>query len=128
MVSRDQANMAGGAPAQARAATAAAPFPESSTLDAHAVFAAIGEVAYEWRIATDALVWGSNLHSVLAGIDPVALACGKSYARLIEPQSGASRADVVTGGGLRDDGLCAAAWRSAPVYRWRARCAGCLGG
>jgi diguanylate cyclase (GGDEF)-like protein len=99
VVSRDQANMAHAAPARAQPAAEPA-----TTLDAHAVFSAIGEAAYEWRIDSDALVWGPNLGTVLAGVDPAALKSGSGYAGLIEPQSGASRAAAVTGGGLRDEG------------------------
>jgi diguanylate cyclase (GGDEF)-like protein len=89
------------APASAASAAAVC---DPVALDHDAIFAAIGEVPYEWRVDSDALTWGRNVHSVLAPLDPAALAGGKSYAQLIDPQSGSSRSDAVMRGGLRDAG------------------------
>src|ERR1700676_2580688 len=77
---------------------------DPTILDPHAIFAAIGEIPYAWRIDSDALAWGPNVHRVLASLDPAALASGKSYAQLIDPQSASSRFDAVTRSGLRDEG------------------------
>jgi diguanylate cyclase (GGDEF)-like protein len=77
---------------------------DPTVLDPHAIFAAIGEIPYAWRIDSDALAWGPNVHRVLAPLDPAALASGKSYAQLIDPQSASSRSDAVTRSGLRDEG------------------------
>jgi diguanylate cyclase (GGDEF)-like protein len=77
---------------------------DSTILDPHAIFAAIGEIPYAWRIESDALEWGPNVHRVLVSLDPAALASGKSYAQLIDPQSASSRSDAVTRSGLRDEG------------------------
>jgi diguanylate cyclase (GGDEF)-like protein len=73
-------------------------------LDPHAIFAAIGEVPYDWWIDSDALAWGPNSDTVLAPLDPAALASGRSYAQLISPQSGPSRSDTIMRSGLRDEG------------------------
>src|SRR5882672_10958442 len=73
-------------------------------LDADAIFAAIGEIPYEWRIDSDALAWGPNVHTVLAQLDPAALASGRTYAQLIDSQGGRSRSDAVMRSGLCDAG------------------------
>jgi diguanylate cyclase (GGDEF)-like protein len=77
---------------------------DSIVLDPDAIFAAVGEIPYAWRIDSDALVWGPNAPTVLGPFDPAALASGRSYARLIDPQSGPSRSDAVMRSGLRDAG------------------------
>ena len=116
VVSRDWAKVVDGAGdeqapngAQESALRAGAAAIESAILDPivldhDAIFAAIGEVPYEWRIASDALSWGSNVHAVLAAVDPAALTSGRSFAGLIDPQSGPSRSDTVMRSGLRDEG------------------------
>ncbi len=73
-------------------------------LDAMAIFSAVGEVPYRWRIDTDALAWGANAAAVLSPLDPAALISGKSYAQLIVPQSGETRAEAVKRAGQRDEG------------------------
>jgi len=109
VISRDPINVedgAGAARASARSQgpSSQAPGAELISLDSEAIFAAIGEVPYEWRIASDALAWGSNVHEVLGSLDPAALTSGKSYAQLIDPQSGTSRYDAVMRAGARDQG------------------------
>jgi diguanylate cyclase (GGDEF)-like protein len=118
VVSRDRANVFDGdnqAPPRAQgpashpsdAGEAAIPDPamlDPTILDPHAIFTAIGEIPYAWRIDSDALSWGPNVHSVLAPLAPAALASGKSYARSIDPQSASSRSDAVMRSGLRDEG------------------------
>jgi diguanylate cyclase (GGDEF)-like protein len=118
VVSRDRANIVHGGgddhaldrarrpdshPSDAGAAAILEP-AHSIDLDPDAIFAAVGEIPYAWRIDSDALAWGPNAPTVLAPFDPAALASGKSYARLIDPQSGPSRFDAVMRSGLRDDG------------------------
>jgi diguanylate cyclase (GGDEF)-like protein len=80
------------------------PDPASMGLDPDAIFAAIGEVPYRWQVASDALAWGPNVREVLAPLASAALASGKSYAGLIDPQSGPARSEAVMRGGLRDEG------------------------
>ncbi len=65
------------------------------TLDPDEIFASVGEVPYEWRIDSDALVWGPNAGAVLAVADPAVLCEGRSFAQLIDPKSGPTRFDAV---------------------------------
>jgi diguanylate cyclase (GGDEF)-like protein len=100
-VSRDRPNVvddAGAGQASGRAD------PDPIILDPDAIFAAIGEIPYEWRIDSDALAWGPNMRTVLAPLDPAALASGRTYAQLIDAQGGSSRSDTVMRSGLRDEG------------------------
>jgi diguanylate cyclase (GGDEF)-like protein len=62
--------------------------------DAAAIVASIGEVAYEWRIDTDALSWSANAAAML-GIEPGAIASGRAFAQYVEADAGQSRADIV---------------------------------
>jgi diguanylate cyclase (GGDEF)-like protein len=87
------------APTPARHAALAA-----ASLDSHAIFAAIGEIPYEWRIDSDALAWGPNVHTVLAPLDAAVLTNGRSYAQLTDQQGGQSRSDAVMRSGLSDTG------------------------
>jgi diguanylate cyclase (GGDEF)-like protein len=115
VVSRDRANVADGAgddPAPARAPGSASPASpagaptvlDPAILDPYAIFAAIGEIPYEWRIDSDVLAWAPNVHLVLGPRDPAGLVSGRSYAQLIDPQGGSSRSDAVLRSGLCDDG------------------------
>ena len=47
------------------------------------IMASVGEVPYEWSIASDALPWGANAADVLMVGDPAAIASGRSYAKLL---------------------------------------------
>jgi diguanylate cyclase (GGDEF)-like protein len=85
-------------------AEGAAPRKRGTTLDAMAIFSAVGEVPYRWQIDTDALAWGENAAAVLAPVGVTDLASGKSYAQLIVPQSGQTRADAVTRAMRQDAG------------------------
>ncbi len=113
MVSRDQDKGGdgageGNAPERAQGAIADASDTDALAvapiiLDPAAIFAAIGDIPYEWRIDTDALAWGANVGEVLGALDPAALGSGKSYAQLIDPR-GSSRFDAIIRPGLRDEG------------------------
>jgi len=72
-------------------------------LDPEEIFASVSEVPYEWRIDTDAIVWGRNVGDVLTVADPAALADGRGFSQLIDPKSGPTRFDVVTSA-ARDTG------------------------
>jgi diguanylate cyclase (GGDEF)-like protein len=63
--------------------------------DLDAIFAAVGEVPYEWQIDTDRIAWGRNAAAVLPVADAAALERGRSYAALIDPKSGPTRFDAV---------------------------------
>ena len=69
--------------------------------DAAEVLKAIGDVAYEWLLDTDALVWSGNAASVLGVAD---IASGRSFAQKVEAQDGQSRLDAITQSGQSDAG------------------------
>ena len=101
MASRDKADIS--AP---RAGELAGP---DGALDAMAIFSAVGEVPYRWQIDTDALAFGANAAAVLSPIEVGALTSGASYAQLIVPQSGQTRAEAVMRAGSAAIGAGAAA-------------------
>jgi diguanylate cyclase (GGDEF)-like protein len=73
-------------------------------LDTAQILASIGEVAYEWHIASDALVWGANLRDILKIDDPQMAASGRSYAKLLIGDNVQTRFDAVTRSTTRDEG------------------------
>jgi diguanylate cyclase (GGDEF)-like protein len=68
------------------------------------ILRSVGEVAYEWRIDTDAISWSDNAAECfgLPSLDPIAT--GRAFAQCIEAEPGQSRFEVVTRSGQRDDG------------------------
>lgn len=78
--------------------------PRAPKLDAAEIFSSIGEVPYEWRLDTDALLWGRNAGRVLMLRDMDAVSTGRGFAQLLNSESRHSRADAVTKSGARDDG------------------------
>jgi diguanylate cyclase (GGDEF)-like protein len=81
-----------------------APPPEQAAIDPSAIISSVGEVAYEWHLDADTIVWGSNVAEVLPIRDPAAIATGLGFARWVEPSSGSSRADAVQRSGASDQG------------------------
>lgn len=79
------------------------PAPESA-LDCAAILASVGEVAYRWDIANDALSWGTNAAAVLKVADPSAIASGRAYAKQLDPCTTVGRFDAVMKSGQRDEG------------------------
>jgi diguanylate cyclase (GGDEF)-like protein len=73
-------------------------------LDLAAIFNAAGEVPYEWRLDSDALLWGGNAVEVLKARGPEALATGRAFAQLLHPENEQTRFDVVARKGQRDQG------------------------
>ncbi len=73
-------------------------------LDRGQILASVGEVAYEWRIDSDLLVWDGNVAEVLALADVAAIATGRSFAQLVEARSGQTRFDAVVGASSADEG------------------------
>jgi diguanylate cyclase (GGDEF)-like protein len=78
--------------------------PEPAVIDPSAIISSVGEVAYEWRLDTDAITWGANAAAVLPIPDPSVIATGRGFAQWIEPGSGSSRADAVERSALSDQG------------------------
>ena len=72
--------------------------------DAAEVLTAVGDVAYEWRLDTDALVWSGNATTILGIADPADIATGRSFAQHVEAQDGQSRLDAITRSGQGDTG------------------------
>jgi diguanylate cyclase (GGDEF)-like protein len=64
------------------------PLPTSSIL------AALGQAAFVWDIATDAITWSDHVGAVFADIPAASLASGAEFAKLIEPQRSV-RADAL---------------------------------
>ena len=65
------------------AAGDAAALPQPS-----AILAALGQAAFVWDVATDAIVWTDAAAAVFSGIPATTLATGRALAELIEPQRG----------------------------------------
>jgi diguanylate cyclase (GGDEF)-like protein len=72
--------------------------------DAAQILASIGEVAYEWRIDSDALAWGANVTDVLLIRDRTSIASGRAYAQFLEAENAQARFDVVVKSDKRDEG------------------------
>jgi diguanylate cyclase (GGDEF)-like protein len=82
------------APSSQAAAPAASP-DAIELLDPRAILTSIGEVVYDWDIATDRLAWGANASDVLGCTIDQRLDTGRVFAAFIEPGSGQTRHDVI---------------------------------
>ena len=78
--------------------------PSPGTPDAAQILRSIGEVAYEWHIASDALWWSDNAAAMLLIGDSAAMASGSGFARFLDPDNAQARFDAVTKSGKQDDG------------------------
>jgi diguanylate cyclase (GGDEF)-like protein len=67
------------------------------------ILASIGEAAYRWDLANDAITWSRNIGEVLA-VDISAIATGRQYARLLDPENIQTRFDAVMHSTQRDEG------------------------
>jgi len=76
--------------------------PAPTPIDPSTIISSVGEVAYEWRLDTDAIAWGANVGDVLG--DPGAIATGWGFAQWVEPNMGRSRADAVGNASASDHG------------------------
>jgi len=74
------------------------------SFDPSAIMASVGEVAYAWSIASDELLWGANAANVLKVGDAAALASGRAYAKLLDPDNAVTRFDAVMTSSRRDEG------------------------
>jgi len=72
--------------------------------DAAEVLSSIGDVAYEWRLDTDALVWSGNAASVLGVADAADIASGRSFAQKVDAEDGQSRHDAIHHAAHADSG------------------------
>lgn len=95
----------------------AAGHPESTAthrapLDPRAILTSIGEVVYDWDIATDTISWGVNAAEVFGLSDVSALSTGKAYALCVEPETGPTRHESIFEPATQDEG-------SGVAYRTR---------
>ncbi|EFI53201.1 bifunctional diguanylate cyclase/phosphodiesterase [Afipia sp. 1NLS2] len=68
---------------------------EESSVDT--VLACLGQAAFTWDIASDALSWSANINEVLPGVPLDAMELGAEFAKLIEPQPHIRREAVMHG-------------------------------
>jgi diguanylate cyclase (GGDEF)-like protein len=73
-------------------------------IDAAEILNSVGEVAYDWRIETDALHWGANAAAVLLIPDIATISTGRAYAQVLEAENAQARFDAVMQSDKRDDG------------------------
>ncbi len=70
-------------------------FDQSSDVpDAAGVLRSIGDVVYEWRLDTDALIWGGNAQQ-LFGVEATEIATGRTFARHVDAAGGLTRGEIV---------------------------------
>jgi diguanylate cyclase (GGDEF)-like protein/PAS domain S-box-containing protein len=68
------------------------------------ILTAVGEVAYEWHLDTDALIWSGNAADVLGVADLAEIASGRAFAQRVEAQPGQNRFEAVTHTEQKDKG------------------------
>ncbi len=73
-------------------------------VDARGVLEAVGELAYEWDIVTDRIVWAGNLDRVLAPMQGVDLSTGLAFGARLSPESSISRYDAIMKSERQDEG------------------------
>ena len=78
--------------------------PAARTPDTAQILASIGEVAYDWRIDSDILLWGGNVTDVLLIRDVEAISTGRGYAQVLDAENAQARYDAVMQSGKHDDG------------------------
>jgi len=72
--------------------------------DAAEILGSIGDVAYEWRLDTDALIWSANAAAVL-GLGAIGeIASGKVFAQRTDATGGQARIDIIKQPGQTDSG------------------------
>jgi diguanylate cyclase (GGDEF)-like protein len=84
-------------------AAATEPSPRQ-VLDAAEILTSVGEVAYDWHLDTDTLLWSGNAGDVLLIRDMDTVSSGRGYAQLIESENAQARFDAVMQSDKRDDG------------------------
>jgi diguanylate cyclase (GGDEF)-like protein len=77
---------------------------ERAALDPRAILTSIGEVVYDWDVATDRINWGVNAADVFGLSDVSILSSGKELALATEPGSGQTRYDAIFSSGKADQG------------------------
>jgi diguanylate cyclase (GGDEF)-like protein len=67
------------------------------------VLASLGQAAFVWDLASDAIIWSDHVHSVFWDIPPAALVRGAEFAKLIEPAR-SIRSDALSNSSPADGG------------------------
>ena len=80
------------------------PAPSPAVIDAAAILASVGEVAYDWRLDSDELHWSGNAADVMLIRDMAAVSTGRGYTLILEPENAQARFDAVMKSDKRDDG------------------------
>jgi diguanylate cyclase (GGDEF)-like protein len=75
-----------------------------AAIDAGKILASVGEVAYDWHIDSDVLLWSANAAEVLLLPDLGAVATGGGFARLLEADNAQARFDAIMHSSKRDEG------------------------
>jgi diguanylate cyclase (GGDEF)-like protein len=81
-----------------------------TSLDAVQILNSISEVAYDWRIDSDLLLWSANAADVLLVQDIAAISTGRGYVQVLEAENAQARFDAVMQSDKRDDG-CGVAYQ-----------------
>ncbi len=92
------------APQPIRNEPAAGPSPGAPAVDATRIVASVGELPYEWTLATDRLHWGDGAAAVLGISDIASISTGRGFAQLLDSATPASRFDAVMASGEADKG------------------------
>lgn len=82
-----------------------AELPKSDLPKASTILASLGQAAFVWDIATDAMVWSDHLGSVFPDIRAESLASGAEFAKLIEPARGVRSDALGHSSPARGDGV-----------------------
>jgi diguanylate cyclase (GGDEF)-like protein len=100
------AGQAAAAPVDNQPSAPAAPAAgaPAASIDAARILVSVGEVAYDWRIDTDALSWGTNVKDVLLIPEVAAVASGRAYAQILDADNAQARFDAIMQSDKRDDG------------------------
>ena len=78
--------------------------PRHGPLDPRKVLTSIGEVVYDWDLASDALAWGANAAEVLGVADRARLASGAGFALMVDPGGGETRHEAILRCEAADEG------------------------
>ena len=73
-------------------------------IDTALILNSVGEVAYDWRIDGDVLLWGANAAAVLQVPNVAAIVTGRGYAGVLEADNAQARFDAIVQSTKRDGG------------------------
>jgi diguanylate cyclase (GGDEF)-like protein len=76
----------------------------SASLDPRTILTSMGEIVYDWDIASDALIWGANAADVLGCTDLAAFGTGRAFTQAMEPDSDMPRNEAILASSDVDEG------------------------